>query len=292
MFLRIPIAFLSCLAFLIAGSIALGCRRAEPAPFLPSGDAQNETPQTASLEIQYIANEGVLLSSKKKRVLIDGLHRRYGDAYAFLPDAEREKIEKARAPFQNIDLILVSHYHGDHFHPESVGSYLTSDPKTIFASSPQVVEELSTKFSSFAAIKDRVTPLAYELKSRKPMKLAGIDVEVLGVGHGSGRHAAIQNLGHVVSIGGKKVLHIGDADISTEIFDAFDLETRGIDIAVLPFWFLTAKTGRELVERHIRPKHIIATHITPSEANDVEKQVKQHYPKADVFNTMLEKRSF
>lgn len=276
----------------VAGSVALACRTAEPAPFIPSDNVQGEIPQPASIEIQYIANEGVLISSRDKRVIIDGLHRRYKDEYAYLPDAEREKIEAAKPPFDRIDLVLVSHMHGDHFHPESVGRYLTSSPPTLFASSQQVVDEVALKFSSYPAIKERLKPIAYELKSRTTMQLAGIAVEVLGVGHGSGRHAAIQNLGHVVSIGGKNVLHIGDAEISPEIFDAFDLETRSIDIAILPFWFITAKGGREIIERHIAPKHIIATHITPSEAKDVEAQVKQHYPKADVFNTMLEKRSF
>ena len=50
-------------------------------------------------------------------------------------------------------------------------------------------------------------------------------MELLGVGHGTGRHGTVQNLGHVITLGGKRVLHIGDA--STEdasIFDAFNLD--------------------------------------------------------------------
>jgi len=62
----------------------------------------------ATLEITYIANEGVLVSSGDKQVLIDGLHREYQPAYAFLPPAQREKIETAKVPFDQIDLILVS----------------------------------------------------------------------------------------------------------------------------------------------------------------------------------------
>ena len=44
---------------------------------------------------------------------------------------------------------------------------------------------------------------------------------LLGVGHGSGRHEEIQNLGHVITIGGRKFLHLGDA--STEDRSIFDL---------------------------------------------------------------------
>ena len=292
---RGPILFIALSIAAVALVLALGCARslpAAPAPFIASEENREALPEASSLEVRYIANEGVLISSRDKRVLIDGLHRRYGPEYAYLPDAEREKIESARPPFDKIDLILVSHFHGDHFHPESVGLYLKNNTKAVFASSHQVVDEVATKFSDYAAIKDRVHPINYSLKSIQPMNLAGIDVTFLGVGHGSGRHASIQNLGHVISLGGKKLVHIGDADISDEIFDAFDLELQGIDIAFLPSWFLTSKSGQELIERHIRPRHIIAVHLGPGDAEEITREVKKNFPAADVFSTMLEKRIF
>lgn len=277
--------------FMIAVCVA-ACGSVKTAPFVPSDETRTELPAAASLEIQYIANEGVLITSRGKRVLIDGLHRRYEPDYAHLPDAEREKMEGSRAPYDKIDLILVSHLHGDHFHPESVGLYLKNNPKAVFASSQQVVDEVAAKFTDYASVKSRVTPITYELKSRQSMKLAGIDVEFLSVGHGSGRHAVFQNLGHVVSIGGKKILHVGDAEITPNVFDVFDLETKGIDIAILPYWFLTSKTGPQLIEQHIKPKHLIAVHVGPAEGEQVTKNVKKNFPNADVFKTMLEKKHF
>ena len=263
---------------------------AEPVPYIASEDA-SETIPPARFEIRYIANEGVLISSHNKRVLIDGLHRKYRDAYAFLPDAEREKVESATPPFEKIDLILVSHMHGDHFHPEAVGRYLTANQSTLLATSQQVVDLVAKGFPGYRAIKQRITPVTYQLKSRQPMNLAGIDVEFLGVGHGSGRHATIQNLGHVISLGGKKFLHVGDSEISPEIFDAFDLEQQSIDIALLPYWFLTNKEGQELVERYIKPKQIFALHVGPGEIETIRRQVNERFSDAIVFTTMLEKRA-
>lgn len=261
-------------------------------PIFAPTEERGEVPQRKTLEIQYIANEGVLISSSGKRVLIDGLHRKYGDDYAFLPDVEREKMENARPPFDKIDLILVSHMHGDHFHPESVGLYLKNAPAARLVTSQQVVDQVAEKFAGFAEVKERVTPVVYTLKSRQPMRVAGVDLEILGVGHGTGRHASIQNLGHVITLGGKKLLHIGDAEISDEIFDAFDLEKQGIDVALLPYWFLTTASGQAVVERHIKPKHIIAVHVGPAEGAAIEAQVKQRFPAADIFKILLEKRSF
>lgn len=270
-------------------AIGASCRIAEPAPFVQSEETREPV---AGVEVRYIANEGVLISAGGKRVLIDGLHRKYRDAYAFLPDAEREKMETARPPFDSIDLILVSHSHGDHFHPESVGRYLTSSSGTVLATSPQVADEVAAKFAGYAAVKDRVRPVTYLLKNRETVKVGGIDVEFLGVGHGSERHASIQNLGHVFTIGGKTFLHIGDAEPSADIFDSFDLEKRGIDVALLPAWFLTGEAGRAIIRDHIKPKHMIALHVGPAEAETVKSQVAKEFPQADVFTIMLEKRSF
>jgi L-ascorbate metabolism protein UlaG (beta-lactamase superfamily) len=264
----------------------------EPAPFIASGDARDPLPVGKTVEVQYIANEGVLITGGGKRVLIDGLHRKYADAYAYLPDAEREKIEAARVPFDAIDLVLVSHMHGDHFHPESVGNYLRSNSKAALATSHQIVDEIAGKFADYAAVKDRITPLTFTFKERFTRRLAGIDVEFLGLGHGSGRHATIQNFGHIFSVGGKRFLHIGDAPTSAELFDHFDLDKLSIDIAFMPAWFLTSNEGKAIIRDHIKPKHIIAVHVGPAEGESLKKAIAKDFPTADVFSTMLETRHF
>jgi L-ascorbate metabolism protein UlaG (beta-lactamase superfamily) len=248
--------------------------------------------QQTTLEITYVANEGVLISSGGKQVLIDGLHREYERGYAFLPAAERELIEAAKAPFDKIDLILVSHRHLDHFHPESVGLHLKHNPKTMLVSSQQVVDEVEKNFKDYEAVKARVTGATPPLKEKVAMKVAGVEFEVLGLGHGSGRHGSIQNLGHVIKLGGKKLLHVGDADTSAEIFEQFKLDEEGIDIAFLPYWFLLGDAGQTVIREHIKPKHIIAVHISPSEAEKVAGQVKRVFPDAAAFTTMLEKRRY
>ncbi|MGD9589098.1 MAG: MBL fold metallo-hydrolase [Pyrinomonadaceae bacterium] len=262
------------------------------APVVPSGDVSEELPQGKTLEVRYIANEGVLVSTRDRRILIDGLHRRYGPEYSYLPDDEREKIETAKAPFRNIDLILVSHMHGDHFHPESVGRYLHNSPRTILATSEQVAGEVAAKFGSYSAIKDSILPITYSFKDRQTRKIAGVDIEFLSVGHGSGRHASIQNLGHIFTLGGKKFLHVGDADLSVEVFDHYDLEKQAIDVAFLPAWFLTTAEGRTIIREHIKPKHIIAVHVGPGETEALRMQIKDEFPNADIFGTMLETRTF
>lgn len=257
-----------------------------------AASASAPEPPQPTLEITYVANEGVLISAADGRVLIDGLHREYKPAYAFLPAAEREKIESARAPFDKIDLVLVSHTHLDHFHPESVGLHLKHNPNAALVSSAQVVGEVEKNFKDYASIKARVTAATPPLGTRAALRAAGIGFDVLGLGHGTGRHASIQNLGHVVRLGGKKLLHVGDADTSAEIFGQFNLDEEGIDIAFIPYWFLLGGEGQAVVREHIKPKQVIAVHISPSEAGKVAAQLKQTFPEAVAFTSMLEKRRY
>jgi L-ascorbate metabolism protein UlaG (beta-lactamase superfamily) len=246
----------------------------------------------AGLEITYIANEGVLISSGDKQVLIDGLHREYQRAYAFLPPLQRDKIENAQSPFDQIDLVLVSHRHLDHFHPESVGLHLQHNPNAVLVSSQQVVDEVANNFKDFQTIKARVTATTPAWKERRAMKVADIDLEVLGIRHGTGRHPSIQNLGHLIKLGGKKLLHVGDADTAIENFQDLNLYDEGIDIAFIPYWFLVDEEGRKVLREHIKPKQIIAVHISPSEADQISAQIKKDFPSAVAFTTLLQKVSF
>ncbi|HEX5873515.1 MAG TPA: MBL fold metallo-hydrolase [Pyrinomonadaceae bacterium] len=263
-----------------------------PAPIIAHETANASASQASSIEITYIANEGVLISADGKQVMIDGLHREYQPAYAFLPSAEREKIETAKPPFDKIDLILVSHMHLDHFHPESVGRHLQHNPKALLVSSQQVVDEIEKNFKDYPSIKSRVTGVTPQWKEKVALKVAGIEFEILRLRHGTGRHATIQNLGHVIKLGGKKLLHIGDADTAVENFEKFNLDEEGIDIAFLPDWFLLGAEEQALVKDHIKPKQIIAVHISPGESEKTTAQIKQAFPNAVAFTTMLEKRLY
>ncbi|HJR60916.1 MAG TPA: MBL fold metallo-hydrolase [Vicinamibacterales bacterium] len=248
--------------------------------------------QKGTVEITYIANEGVLISSGDKKILIDGLHREYERGYPFLPEPHRERIETAQPPFDGIDLILVSHRHLDHFHPESVGRYLTHNPEAILVSSQQVVGEVEKHFADYAAIKSRVTTVTPPLTHRVPMTVAGIDFDVLGVGHGSGRHGSIQNLGHLIKVGGSKLLHLGDADTAPAILEKLHLDDEGIDVAFLPVWFLSGTDGPAVVREHIKPRHIVAVHMPAVGAERAAGQIKQAFPDAVAFTILLERKVY
>jgi L-ascorbate metabolism protein UlaG (beta-lactamase superfamily) len=265
------------------------------APDQNSGTVEN-TPlqQQGSVDITYIANEGLLISSGDKQVLIDGLHRKSGSLsrYAFLQPPKQEEIETAKRPFDTIDLVLVSHMHYDHFHAESVGLHLKNNSGATLVSSQQVADEVENRFKDYQAIKARVIGATPPWKGRIALKVAGIDFEILGIKHGGEQFSSIQNLGHIIKLGGKKLLHVGDADTTIENFDELNLDEEGIDIAFIPFWFLIDKAGQSIVKEQIKPRHIIAVHMDAFGIDKTTRRIKEVFPDAIVFTTIFEKRQY
>jgi L-ascorbate metabolism protein UlaG (beta-lactamase superfamily) len=95
-----------------------------------------------------------------------------------------------------------------------------------------------------------------------------------------------------VKLGGKKLLHVGDADTSAEIFGAFDLDEQNIDVAFLPSWFLISDAGAAIVRNHIKPKHIVAVHLGPHEPARTSERIRERFPDAVTFTALLEKRYY
>jgi L-ascorbate metabolism protein UlaG (beta-lactamase superfamily) len=263
-----------------------------PPPAVDPDAGFGSPPQSGTVEVTYIANEGVLLSSGGKKVLIDGLHREYKRGYPFLPEPHRDKLETAKPPFDAIDLVLVSHRHLDHFHPESVGRYLAHNPRATLISSEQVTGDIEKRFADYSLIRSRVTAVTPPLTQRIAMTAAGIEFELLGVGHGTGGHASIQNLGHLLKLGGKKLLHLGDADTAPDILEKLRLDEEGIDVAFLPIWFLTGGEGPVVVREHIKPRHIVAVHMPAAGGDRAVAEMRQNFPAAVAFTTLLEKRAY
>src|SRR5687768_3392502 len=88
--------------------------------FAAIGRAAAQAPATATSDgvtITFLANEGVMLSAGGKKVLIDGLFLKYQSGFALPADSTQRALQSARPPFDNVDLILATHRHGDHFHP-------------------------------------------------------------------------------------------------------------------------------------------------------------------------------
>jgi L-ascorbate metabolism protein UlaG (beta-lactamase superfamily) len=251
-----------------------------------AGAGQTSSQQSTGVTITFVANEGVLISSGSQKVLIDALFERYKN-FPLAPDSVRRAGEGARPPFDSVDLILVTHHHGDHFHPAPVAAHLRANPEAQLVASAQVIDSLRGRLPPSDPVFSRVIPRTTPVGAIRREIINGVPVQMIGF-----EHHGLEHLGFIVELGGRRILHVGDTQGTVADFESLRLDTARIDVALLPSWMLTDRARREIVEQLVRPKHVVAIHIDEGAGERLARALERVAPGAVVFQGALERREF
>lgn len=216
-----------------------------------------------SVRITYVGNEGFLIEVEGRNVLIDALYRMGVAGYVVHPPDLRRQLEKAQPPFDDIEVVLATHYHADHFDPQSVGTYLINNRSARFISTDQSVTELQDGFPAWRHISERVTASHPDENETEIIELDGIRITVLNLHHGRSR--PVQNLGFIVEIDGRTFLHIGDTEVTPAEFGSLGLAELDIDFFFVPYWFLTNPRWNDQMEPAVGSPTFIAMHMPPKD---------------------------
>jgi len=231
------------------------------------------------LSLIYTGNMGVYISNEQSSVLIDGLHTEYGEDYLFPTSQLVTTIHTKLQP----DVILFTHYHGDHFSASLSNKYLDINKKAVLFGSDQITKEIKNS-------KDRLFTITTSDYSKQIFKVKDLKITGLKINHAGKRHVSVKNVGYIVDFGSKKILHVGDTNWMKEIdlFNQLDLVKETIDIAILPYWMLLESNASLLIKKHINPKRIIATHISPRIKKQELMDMKKKYPDIHFLTTLEE----
>ena len=263
------------------------------AALLPVGAAPTQAPaREDGVSVTFLANEGVMLSSGNRTVLIDALFLKYETGYATPADSTRAAMDAARPPFDAVDLILVTHRHGDHFHPAPVAAHMRANRRSTLLTSGQVIDSMRGRIAASDLRGPRFMSRTTAPGTRRREVVGGIVVELLGLPHGGRRPREIEHLGYIVELGGRRVLHVGDTDVSGATFAPFRLDTARIDVALLPTWMVTSEEGRQAISKWIRPRQVVAIHVGEGEGRQAMREVQDVMPGAVTFVRSLETRKW
>lgn len=241
---------------------------------LPAGWAPPDSP-AGPVEISYIDNSGFLIAGGGKKILIDAHH-------LGVPADIRSAIETAQPPFDDVDLILITHNHYDHFHAGMLGRALEASPQTVVATTGETVADMERSFAGFERVKERIKGFLPAKGERMQVTLNGIGLEVLNLPHG----VTPENVGFIIHLAGKKLLHTGDL-INPALPAVYNLTADGLDLAFVPLWYLT---GRATIVDIVGAEWIVPMHCSPEEYNigDTFQVLKERYPKSMLFRTRME----
>ena len=253
-------------------------------------DAATTTPKRGrpEVEITFLANAGFLLKCDGQAILIDGFLRRPYGTYEALPADAFERMANGEAPFDGPTLGLVSHVHADHFQATAAERFLRGNDQARLMSSPQVIRELVKRAKRPETLQKRVVSVDLEPGAWRAFKEPSGNLEVFPLRHGGDGHGSIRNYGHLITIGGVRFLHVGDAEVSAEVFAPYQLASKSIDVAFLPYWFFMSDEGIKLVREQINPAQIIACHIPPAQRANVITRMRELAPQVRIFGEPME----
>ncbi len=237
-----------------------------------SGSGPGDQPQPA---VEYLANEGVLVTGGDIAVVIDGLFGEGLPEYPVVPAAVRDSLEGAVGRFRDIDLALVTHRHDDHFDPAAVARHLDANPEaTLIAPGDAIAAFEPDQLERYG---ERLQALDLPPGSYVRLDMGGFAVEALGLAHAESGH-----VGYRIELPGLTVLHLGDAEPVPADLAVF-LEGRPApEVALAPYWLLSGSGGPAILEA-IGADCTAAFHLE-REVGDIIAQLAAQAPSAAVLD--------
>ncbi len=234
--------------------------------------------------ITYLQNDGVLISDGTKKVLIDAIINPLS-GWINLDPAENSKLTNAQAPYDDVDLVLITHNHGDHYSISNVNTHMNNNPNGKVIAPPQVMVNFSgPQFLN-------ISPAFSESES---LIVNGIELEVLHIRHFDAfgnDFSDVENFAYLINIGGLNILHLGDVFMSVENLQNFGLAEKGIDVVLIPTFHAPAHfmiSHRDALISQVQPANIIALHLLSGSIAVIIQQVNDLYPGATIFSVPLQ----
>jgi L-ascorbate metabolism protein UlaG (beta-lactamase superfamily) len=236
--------------------------------------------------VTFINNAGFLITVGDKKILIDALY--HTDNPMIDPPQEMlQRAVNAKPPFDQIDLVIATHNHPDHFSADLVRSHLRNNQQAVFVSSPQAVRKVKQGGDDFD---ERLIAVNLEPGESSHLSVNGIELDCLYVTHGD---ASILNIGVVMTVGDYTFFHSGDMNVDSTLEEAvsltdllgYGLPEKEIDLAILPISVFSLDEGVTLIEDGIKARYVSPMHY-PYQYPPTS--VEENFSNAVVFKDTLE----
>ncbi len=216
----------------------------------------------------YMANEGLMVVHGDTKVMFDPLYSESYNNYMLLPEDMKAALFAGTAPYDGLDAIFISHYHGDHFTAEDVLSFLSARTDVeLYAPGQAVIALRAIAGPNQQDIFARVHGVDLEYKDA-PVSMAvdNLLIEAVRIPHSgwpTGR-LDVSNLAWRVTLDqATTVIHLGDAD-ANDVHFALDPDfwnSNQPNVAFPPYWFFSSDEGREILSSRIQADDNVGIHV-------------------------------
>jgi L-ascorbate metabolism protein UlaG (beta-lactamase superfamily) len=244
------------------------------------------------IEVTYIANEGILIASHQKKVLIDALFDNPNPNYTAPSKDMLEGMQSGRTPFDNVDLVLVTHNHPDHFSPSFAARFMENNPNPLLMAAIDAIDAMKEMVKDWEHVQDRVFSFNLKPGETAEKSVNGISVRMFRTLH-SGDLESPHNLMYLIKMDGRTIFHEGDSDGKLSIFKEFGFDKEKIDLALVHFWFPLNPEGERIILEILKPGHVGLIHLPKRLESDAPGKidlVKSHYKDIFLFSKQGDKK--
>lgn len=213
------------------------------------------------IHVTFLVNAAVLLEYKGTKLLIDGIYDERGHCFSNLSAKQWEGLKAGKGEFSDIDYLLFTHEHGDHFSPRRTMEYLEyQHPKAIFmpkegSASLHMLKEKAWNARIPCALLDDVLCRKTVFKPEKD-----IHIKAFQTRHLDKIYWDVPHFCYLVECGTKKLLFTSDVDFTQEQF--VELAGASLDAVFINPLLSHSKEGRCLLsEGALQAKTKVVYHI-------------------------------
>lgn len=255
------------------------------------------------LRVTYIANEGFMLKTKHHKILVDAL---FSDGYGYFayPSNETTKqILSGIAPFDSVNLCLLTHYHKDHSDSKLMQEYLSKNPSIKLVTTRPSLVFIDGEQFGFIKLKKQFCEITPEANKSISQIINNVPVKVLGLKHmsffqeGYDLEEYMANVGFYVNMDGIRIFHSGDTKMDNfkDYVSANGSWKDTVDVAFVYYELLNdGKPALDYLVKTLNPKYIVVMHVPPS-IYDVwfnkVVQFKQIFPNIILFRNSLDNQT-
>jgi L-ascorbate metabolism protein UlaG (beta-lactamase superfamily) len=211
--------------------------------------------------VTFINNAGFLITVGDKKILIDALYD-FQDPRIDPPPEVLQRAVNAEPPFDQIDLVIATHSHADHFSADLVRDHLRNNEIAVFVSTRDAVRQINQARDDFA---ERLISVNLELGESSHLSINGIELDCLYISHGD---SSIKIIGVVITVDDYTFFHSGDMvtddmaenPVTLADLQGYGLHQKEIDLAFVPSYLFFDDEYLTLIEDGIQTRYFSPMH--------------------------------
>jgi L-ascorbate metabolism protein UlaG (beta-lactamase superfamily) len=256
------------------------------------------------LQVTYLANEGFLLRTASHKVLIDAIFNDGYGAFAVPPKEALQQIMEMKAPFDSIDMYMLTHYHKDHCDAAMVQTYIQKHPSIPLVANKPAFVFIDGVCFGFVQLKKQFREMTPAINESVSETIKGIPVKAFGLKHLSyikneiDLEEYMMNTAYLFEMDGIKIFHSGDIKMNAlqDYLATHKKWNDKIDIAFLYYELLNqGDADLEFILKTLHPTQIVLMHIPPK-MNELWKsnieRMKTKFPDIHFFAEPMTTQTF